>query len=154
MIFAIRWHCESAIWCQAPNNKSQKYSTKRLTFYRDPQILNQMVEQNIQLDAVFGALSDPTRRQMLFALRDGELSVGQLAEPFEMSLAGAAKHVQVLERSNLIVRRKQGRTYFCSINDEAFVAAQQWFLQYSEFWNTRLDTLTTLLQQEREKSDE
>lgn len=103
---------------------------------------------------VFGALSDPTRRSMLLALRSGERSVGQLAEPFEMSLAGAAKHVQVLERSNLIRRRKDGRTWYCSINQDAFVAAQEWFDQYSEFWNTSLDKLTHLLEKEREKSDE
>lgn len=113
-----------------------------------------MVDQTTQLNAVFGALSDPTRRSMLAALRTGERSVGELAAPFEMSLAGAAKHVQVLERSNLIRRRKEGRTYFCSINQEAFTAAQEWFQEYSEFWNTRLDKLTQLLEQEREESDD
>lgn len=113
-----------------------------------------MVEQSIELDSVFGALSDPTRREMLDALRGGELSIGELAEPFKMTLAGAAKHVQVLERSHLIKRRKQGRTNYCSINKEAFIAAQVWFQQYSEFWNTRLDKLTELLAQEREDTDE
>ena len=80
--------------------------------------------------------------------------MGQLAEPFEMSLAGAAKHVQVLERSHLITRRKQGRTWYCSINKDAFVAAQQWMQQYSEFWNANLDRLTSLLEQEQGESDE
>ena len=113
-----------------------------------------MVEQLAELNAVFGALSDPTRRSMLLALRSGELSVGQLAAPFEMSLAGAAKHVQVLERSNLVRRRKQGRTYYCSLNQEAFLAAQGWFQQYSEFWNRRFDKLTELLDEEREARDD
>ena len=113
-----------------------------------------MVEQNIQLNTVFGALADPTRRSMLLSLRTGEQSVGQLAEPFEMSLAGASKHIQVLERSNLIRRRKEGRTYYCSINKEVFEAAQQWFEQYSEFWNSGLDTLTDLLEKERGESDD
>lgn len=113
-----------------------------------------MVEQNIQLDSVFGALSDPTRRSMLVALRSGEQTVSELAAPFAMSLAGAAKHIQVLERSQLIKRRKEGRTFFCSINDEAFIAVQQWLQEYSEFWNTRLDTLTNLLEQEKENSDD
>lgn len=113
-----------------------------------------MVEQNIQLDRVFGALSDVTRRGMLADLRSGELSVGQLAEPYDMSLAGAAKHVQVLERSGLISRRKQGRTFFCSINESAFVAANQWLQQYSDFWNSNLDKLTELLENENEGIDE
>ena len=113
-----------------------------------------MVEQQIQLDAVFGALSDPTRRRMLAALRSGEKSVVQLAEPFEMSLAGAAKHVQVLERSHLIRRRKQGRTWYCSINKDALLAAQDWIGQYSKFWNSNLDKLTSLLEQEKGESDD
>ena len=108
-----------------------------------------MVEQNAELNLVFGALADPTRRSMLAMLHAGEQSVGQLAEPFEMSLAGAAKHVQVLERSNLIKRRKEGRTYFCSINQEAFVAAKEWLQKYSEFWNNNLDKLEDLLEQEQ-----
>ena len=115
-----------------------------------------MIEHD-QLNAVFGALSDPTRRSMLLALRNGERSVVQLAEPFDMSLAGAAKHVQVLERAKLIKRRKEGRTFYCSIDEEAFVAAQEWFKHYSEFWNTRLDSLRHLLEtekNEREKSDD
>ena len=113
-----------------------------------------MVEQNVLLNSVFGALADPTRRSMLVALREGERSVVQLAEPFDMSLAGAAKHVQVLERSNLIMRRKQGRTWYCSLNKEAFQAARQWLNQYSEFWNSNLDKLTEILEQEKEESDE
>ena len=113
-----------------------------------------MVEQNIQLDAVFGALADPTRRGMLAALRTGEQSVSELAEPFDMSLAGAAKHVQVLEKSGLIRRRKDGRTWFCSINEDAFVAAHQWMQQYAEFWNSKLDALTKLLEQERGEQNE
>ena len=113
-----------------------------------------MVEQGIQLDAVFGALADPTRRRMLTALRSGEKSVGELAEPFAMSLAGAAKHVQVLERSQLITRRKEGRTWYCTINKDAFVAAQEWIQQYSDFWNSNLDKLTSLLEEERGESDE
>lgn len=113
-----------------------------------------MVDNSTQLDAVFSALADPTRRSMLATLRLGEHSVGKLAEPFDMSLAGAAKHIQVLERSQLIKRRKQGRTYFCSINEEAFVAAQKWIQEYTAIWNTRLDTLTDLLETEREASDD
>ena len=113
-----------------------------------------MVEHQIQLDLVFGALSDGTRRQMLVALREGELSVGQLAEPYSMSLAGAAKHVQVLERSGLIKRRKEGRSYICSINEKAFLAAQRWLQQYAEFWNANLDELTEILEKESEKPNE
>ena len=113
-----------------------------------------MVNNDAQLNAVFGALSDPTRRSMLHHLRHGEQSVGQLAAPYDMSLAGAAKHVQVLEKAQLIRRRKEGRIQYCALNAEAFKLAQQWFETYSQFWNSRLDNLTTLLEQERESRDD
>lgn len=133
---------------------TEKNSTKRLTLRFRFEIFNHMVEQTYQLDALFRALADPTRRSMLIALRTGERSVGQLAEPFEISLAGASKHVQVLERSKLIQRRKVGRTWYCSINKDAILAAQKWIQEYSDFWNSNLDKLHSLLEQEQEESDE
>lgn len=112
-----------------------------------------MVEHRDPLNAVFGALADPTRRSMLDALRHGERTVSQLAEPFEMSLAGASKHLQVLEKARLITRRKEGRTYFCAVNEATLHAAQQWLETWAELWNRRLDTLESLLQQEQADDD-
>lgn len=112
-----------------------------------------MVEHQEQLNAIFGALADPTRRHMLEALRSGEQTVTQLAEPFEMSLAGASKHLQVLEKAGLITRRKQGRTYFCAANETALQSARQWLETWAKLWHQRLDTLETLLQQEQELTD-
>lgn len=108
-----------------------------------------MVEQVPKLDSVFRALSDPTRRSMLEALQQRECSIVELAEPFEMSLAGAAKHVQVLDRAGLITRRKQGRTQFCRLNAAALHEAHQWLEQYAQFWNSRFDKLEALLKDER-----
>lgn len=113
-----------------------------------------MVDYGQHLDAIFQALADPTRRSMLHAMRDGEQTVGQLAAPFDMSLAGASKHVQVLEKANLITRRKVGRTSFCAINEAAFIAAQDWFGTYSKLWNARLDNLETLLDQEKREAND
>src|SRR5215471_6061925 len=75
-----------------------------------------MVElQTPQLDAVFHALGDATRRQMLHELADGERTVGQLAEPFEISLAAASKHIKALENAGLIRREVRGRTHVCRL---------------------------------------
>lgn len=104
-----------------------------------------------QLDRIFQALADSTRRSMLESLKEGEKSIVELAEPFAMTLAGAAKHVQVLDRAKLISRRKEGRTQYCQLNAAAFEQAQQWFERYSAFWNTRLDDLEKLLAAERMK---
>lgn len=108
-----------------------------------------MVElQAPQLNAVFHALSDATRRRMLRDLAGGERTVGQLAEPFEMSLAAASKHVKTLERAGLIRREVQWRTHVCRLDPEALAAAHEWLSFYERFWNKRLDTLEGILRGE------
>lgn len=102
-----------------------------------------MVEQN--LDATFAALSDPTRRGMLAALSLGEKSVGELAEPYAMSFAGAAKHVAILERAGLIQRRKEGRQSLCRLEAAKLKQASEWINQWEKFWNNRLDALEVAL---------
>ena len=108
-----------------------------------------MVElQDDGLDAVFHALGDATRRRMLRSLAGGEQTVGQLAEPFAMSLAAASKHVKALEGAGLIRREVRGRTHVCSLQAEPLGAASDWLRFYEQFWNTRLDRLEALLQQD------
>lgn len=79
-----------------------------------------------QLDRAFRALTDSTRRWMIEALLEGDASVGQLAEPFAMSLPSLMQHVKVLEDYGLICTRKMGRTRICSIEPEALCAAERW----------------------------
>lgn len=113
-----------------------------------------MVEfDSIQLDTVFHALGDPTRRGMLANLALGEKSIGQLAEPFDMSFAGASKHVKVLEDAGLIARRKDGRTHVCSLNAGPLAEAERWLRQWEKFWNVRLDRLQALVEAEKHKKE-
>lgn len=108
-----------------------------------------MVEfQAPHLDAVFHALSDPTRRAMLHRLTIGEHSVSDLATPFQMSLAGASKHIKVLESAGLVRRRIEGRTHLCQLEAARLAEAQQWLSKYEKFWNTRLDDLEAILREE------
>lgn len=105
-----------------------------------------MVELNpSQLDAVFHALGDATRRQMLRSLAAGERSVSQLAQPFQISLAAASKHIQALERAGLIHREVRGRTHLCSLDATRLASAQAWLQFYERFWTGRLDSLEALL---------
>ena len=97
------------------------------------------------LDRVFRALADPTRRAMLHRLADGERSVGELAEPFDMSFAAAAKHVKVLERAGLIEREVTGRTHLCRLSPEALRQAEAFLAPYRRFWADRLDALEAAL---------
>jgi DNA-binding transcriptional ArsR family regulator len=101
-------------------------------------MLNHMVEQ---LDRVFSALADPTRRAMLRQLTGGERTVGELAEPFDMSFAAAAKHVKVLEHAGLLRRRIDGRAHRCRIEAGPLAQADRWLAYYERFWNLRLDAL-------------
>lgn len=100
------------------------------------------------LDTVFHALGDATRRQMLRRLAEGERTVGQLAEPFAMSLAAASKHVKALEAAGLIRREIRWRTHVCHLKPEALAAAHEWLDTYRRFWTERLDVLEDLLRQD------
>ena len=99
-----------------------------------------------QLDTTFHALADPTRRGMLASLALGEKSIGELAEPFQMSFAGASKHVRVLEDAGLLSRRKVGRTHLISLNAEPLAEAELWLKQWEKFWSVRLDRLQALVE--------
>jgi len=105
-----------------------------------------MVER---LDATFAALADPTRRAMLAALAAGEKSVGDLAAPHAMSLAGASKHLAVLERAGLVERRREGRRQVCRLAAEPLREADAWLAQWSDHWNRSLDTLAALIAEEK-----
>jgi len=105
-----------------------------------------------RLDATFHALADPTRRGMLASLALGEKSVGDLASPFSMSLAGASKHVKVLEEAGLIARRKIGRTHLVSIQARPLEEAERWLRQWERFWGIRLDRLQELVEGEAKKT--
>jgi len=108
-----------------------------------------MVElDSLQLNAVFRALSDATRRGMLASLAIGEKSVGELAEPFAMSFAGASKHVKVLEEAGLIRREVRGRTHWCRLEPGPLGSASEWLRYYERFWTDRLDTLEALLRED------
>jgi DNA-binding transcriptional ArsR family regulator len=108
-----------------------------------------MVElREAQLNAVFHALGDLTRRRMLRLLADGERSVGQLAEPFHMSLAAASKHIKALESAGLIRREVEGRTHLCHLNAGPLAAADEWLSHYEQFWHARLDRLEALLRRD------
>ena len=110
--------------------------------------MNHMVEHLAHLDAVFHALSDPTRRAMLGHLAERERSIGELATPFAMTLAGASKHVRVLERAGLVTRMIRGRTHLCRLQATRLAEADAWLKRYERFWSNSLDTLEALLREE------
>lgn len=109
-------------------------------------MFNPMVEQQAsKLDAVFHALADPTRREILRNLAARERTIGELAEPFAMSLAAVSKHIKVLERSGLVRRAVRGRTHYCRLDPRPLASAHRWLGFYERFWAERLDALEALL---------
>jgi DNA-binding transcriptional ArsR family regulator len=102
------------------------------------------------LDAVFHALSSEPRRALLGELAGGERTVGDLASPFEISLAAVSKHLKVLERAGLVERRVEGRTTVCRLRAEPLAEVRDWVRFYESFWTTRLDRLEALLTEEDE----
>jgi len=96
------------------------------------------------MDAVFHSLAHGARRAMLTRLAAGPLTVGQLAAPLAMSLAAAAKHVQVLERAGLVSRvvdAADGRRHLCRLDPAPLASAQAWLTFYERHWDERMDAL-------------
>lgn len=103
-------------------------------------------ERSSDLDALFHALADGTRRSLLERLADGtEYSVTALAGPHRMSLAAVSKHLRVLERGGLVRRRVEGRRHLLSIDPAGLEQAAEWLAWHTRFWNERLDVLETML---------
>ena len=109
-------------------------------------MLSQVVKRvEDPLGATFGALADPTRRAIVERLTRGEASVGELAEPFEMSLPAISKHLSVLEDAGLVVRTKRGRIRHCRLIDAPMRDAFEWIATYGSFWEGQLDSLGEFL---------
>ena len=100
-----------------------------------------MANQSTQLGAVFGALSNATRRAIVMQLCEGEASVGELAKPFEMALPSLMKHIRILESSGLVASEKNGRVRTCSLQTEALATIEVWLAAQRELWEQRLDRL-------------
>jgi DNA-binding transcriptional ArsR family regulator len=103
------------------------------------------------LDAIFAALSDPTRRGMLELLARAECCVTELARPFSMSLPAVSKHLRVLERAGLVKRSRDGRVHRMTLDSEPMREASAWIEQYRKFWEGQFDALAHYLEQPPKK---
>lgn len=102
------------------------------------------------LDRVFAALADHSRRQMLSRLRKGSLSITELAEPFAMSFAGVAKHIEVLTEAQLVRKIRapeDGRSYRLELQNQTLTEASNWIIYHQEFWTNKLEKLEAFLQE-------
>jgi DNA-binding transcriptional ArsR family regulator len=100
------------------------------------------------LDITLTAIADPTRRAILQRLAQGEARVTELADPFDISLNAVSKHIRMLERADLVRRRRVGRDHFLSFNPQPLESAVAWIGEQRAVWTARLDTLEALLRAE------
>lgn len=104
-------------------------------------IVKDMLHQSDQLDLMYQALADASRRAMLDRLSQGPASVSELAQPLDMSLSAVMQHLQVLEASGLVSTRKEGRVRTCRIDPQAMGVAELWISQRRALWERKLDRL-------------
>jgi DNA-binding transcriptional ArsR family regulator len=104
-----------------------------------------MKSNDAMLDAVFGALADPVRREILNQLDGKDLLVTELAAPFKISLQAVSRHIQVLVRAGLVTQERSGRVSRCSLDTSAILQAALWLNRYSRYWQSQFDTLAMWL---------
>ena len=107
-----------------------------------------MAGMSADLDIIFAALGDPTRRAILTMLLEDDMAVTDVAEPFEMSLAAISKHLTILTRAGLISQEKRGRVKWCRLEPDALKGASVWMQGFGQFEPVNLDAFERFLEQE------
>ena len=109
------------------------------------------MDKQLDIDKIFHALGDPTRRAMVERLGEGPMSVSRLAEPFEMSLAAVVQHLQILEEAGLVRTEKLGRVRTCQIEPAGLSAVSHWLGERRSPWERSLDRLGEMLTEDEER---
>lgn len=107
-----------------------------------------MVEYSLSLDSIFSSLADPTRRDILSRVADRELSVNEVALPYDLSLAAVSKHLKVLEAAKLIIKRRHGREHFIRLSPAALKSAEAYLQHYAHHMSLQLESLDAYLTKE------
>lgn len=107
-----------------------------------------------RLSAIFSALADPTRRAILARLTDGDATVSELAEPFDISLPAISRHLKVLEQAGLITRTRSAQWRTSSLQTEPLREVLDWVEPYRKLWDARLDRLDAHLKQMKQEQDQ
>jgi DNA-binding transcriptional ArsR family regulator len=107
------------------------------------------MEHTLNLDSIFGSLADPTRRNILQRLMNGELTVGEIAKPYDLTLAAVSKHIKILEQAKLVVKRRRGKQQYVALSPPAFADAVEYLDWYRRLWEQRFDSLEEYLNKEQ-----
>jgi DNA-binding transcriptional ArsR family regulator len=104
-----------------------------------------MVEYTLSLDTIFSSLADPTRRDILRRLINKEMTIGELAKPYDLTFAAVSKHLKVLERAQLIIKKRRGKEQMVSVAPQALKDAAEYLENYRLLWDERFQSLDKLL---------
>ncbi len=107
-----------------------------------------MVEQAFQLDTIFGSLADPTRRDILRRVANKELSISEIAKPYDLTFSAVSKHLKVLENAHLVMKRRRGKEHLVRVVPQTIDEADKYLRQYQKMWEDRFDKLEILLKEE------
>lgn len=106
-----------------------------------------MVEHTLNLDSVFSSLANPTRRDILRRVGKSELSVGEIAKHYELTFAAVSKHLKVLEKAALVIKKRKGKEQLVSLAPQAFIGASEYLDWYKPFWTDKLGSLEVYLKE-------
>jgi DNA-binding transcriptional ArsR family regulator len=106
-----------------------------------------MVEYALNLDAIFFSLADPTRRDILRRVGESELSVGEIAQHYQLTFAAVSKHLKVLEKAALVIKRRRGKEQMVRLAPQAFIGAAEYLDWYKPLWTDKLDSLEIYLKE-------
>lgn len=112
-----------------------------------------MVESNLELDSLFTALSDSTRRSILARVAEMEMTIGEIAQHYQMTFAAISKHIKVLEKANLVRKQRRGKSQVVIIVPDTLDVARRHIERYARMWSQRFDKLDSLLRA-RDTKDE
>ncbi|HVX47881.1 MAG TPA: metalloregulator ArsR/SmtB family transcription factor [Candidatus Saccharimonadales bacterium] len=107
-----------------------------------------MVEYSLRLDSVFGSLADPTRRDILRRVARSELTVGEISADYDMSMAAVSKHIKMLEKAKLVIKRRRGKEQLVRARTGTLAEAREYLEWYRRFMDGRLDSLEEYLNKE------
>lgn len=100
-----------------------------------------MVEQTLQLNSIFGSLADPTRRDILKRLMGKQMSVSEIAEPYQLTFAAISKHLKILEKAQLVIKQRFGKQQVVALAPHTLHDAAKYLANYEKVWNLRMDAL-------------
>jgi DNA-binding transcriptional ArsR family regulator len=106
-----------------------------------------MVEYTLSLDSIFSSLADPTRRDILRRLITQELSISELAKPYDITFAAVSKHLKVLERAQLIIKKRRGKEQMVQVSPLALKDAADYLESYRLLWDERFQSIDKLLKE-------